>query len=78
MHGTLIASDPVGDDSFNVYAGKDGKVYVHFTGDGTLHRDVAPGDLGEYISGPAYLQAMHALGRTVAVDIGLPEAEESS
>ena len=43
LHGVLIATQHLGGrGSINVYAGEDDKMYLHYTADGRLHRDVAP------------------------------------
>ncbi len=74
LHGTLIASEYVsgGYGNTDVYAGQDGKIYVH-TFDGQLHRDVEPEDLSDHVGESTYIQAMRALGEEVIIDVGLPE-----
>lgn len=73
LHGTLIAEQSVsGHGSTEVYMGQDGKIYVHdFQGE--LHRDVEPDDLGEFVTGSAYIKVMHAIGQVPVIDVGLPE-----
>ncbi len=74
LHGVLIATQQLADgSSINVYAGEDDKMYVHYTADGRLHRDVEPEQLGQYVDEPTYIEAMRALGEDVDIDIGLPE-----
>ena len=74
LHGVLIATQHLGGrGSINVYAGEDDKMYLHYTADGRLHRDVEPEELRQYVDGPTYIKAMRALGEDVITDIGLPE-----
>ncbi len=60
------------DGTIRVYLGQDEKLYVHDLDD-QLHRDVEPGDLRERVDEPTYVDAMHALGEEVVIDIGLPD-----
>jgi hypothetical protein len=73
LHGTLIAKQRIsGHGSTEVYMGQDGKIYVHdFQGE--LHRNVEPDDLGEFVTGSTYIEAMRTLGAEPVVDVGLPE-----
>jgi hypothetical protein len=74
LHGVLIATQHLGGHgSINVYAGEDDKMYVHYTADGRLRRDVEPEELRRYVDEPTYIEAMRALGEEVILDIGLPE-----
>ena len=62
-----------GGGSINVRADEDDKMYVHYTADGRLRRDVEPEQLRQYVDEPTYIEAMRALGEDVVIDIGLPE-----
>jgi len=74
LHGVLIATQHLGGGgSIDVYAGEDDKMYVHYTAEGRLRRDVEPEQLQQYVDEPTYIQAMRALGEDVIIDIGLPE-----
>jgi post-segregation antitoxin (ccd killing protein) len=74
LHGVLIATQHLGSGgSIDVYAGEDDKMYVHYTADGQLRRDVEPEDLQQYVDEPTYIEAMRALGEDVVIDIGLPQ-----
>jgi hypothetical protein len=74
LHGVLIATQHLGGgSSIDVYAGEDDKMYVHYTADGRLRRDVEPEQLRQYVDEPTYIQAMRALGEDVIIDTGLPE-----
>jgi len=74
LHGVLIATQDLGGGrSINVYAGEDDKMYVHYTADGRLRRDVEPEELRQYVDVSTYIEAMRALGEDVVIDLGLPE-----
>ena len=74
LHGVLIATQHLGGHgSINVYAGEDDKMYVHYTADGRLRRDVEPEELRRYVDEPTYIEAMRALGEEVILDIGSQE-----
>jgi hypothetical protein len=74
LHGVLIATQHLGGHgSINVYAGEDDKMYVHYTADGRLRRDVEPEELRRYVDEPTYIEAMRALGEEVVLDVGLQE-----
>ena len=72
LHGTLIAKQDIsGYGSTEVYAGEDGKVYVHDF-EGQLYRDIEPDNLRELVDESTYIEVMRALGEEVIIDIGLP------
>lgn len=74
LHGVLIATQHLGGGgSIDIYAGEDDKMYVHYTADGRLRRDVEPEQLRQYVDEPTYITAMRALGEDAVIDIGLPQ-----
>ncbi len=82
LHGVLIATQHLGGGSIDVYAGEDDKMYLHYTADGRLRRDVEPEQLRQYVEPeqlrqyvdePTYIKAMRALGEDAVIDIGLPQ-----
>ncbi len=73
LHGVLIATQHLGGGSIDVYAGEDDKMYLHYTADGRLRRDVEPEQLRQYVDEPTYIKAMRALGEDAVIDIGLPQ-----
>lgn len=75
VHGRRIGAGTLNHGDVYVYAGENGKLYVHNSADDSLVRDVDPGELRKYTDETAYVEAMRALGEEVVIDIGLPEDE---
>jgi hypothetical protein len=64
-----------GGGSVYVYAGEDDKMYVYYTADGWLCRDVEPEQLRQYVDQPTHIGAMRALGEDVVIVLECPRQD---